>query len=277
MVLATAASACFSACRIADAPRRIALATTTSVEHSGLLDVLVPAFQSQTGIHVNVVTPGSGIALQMLARGDVDVAISHAPAREAKTITGTGRWTYRKIMFNHFVIVGPPQDPAAVVGSPTVEEAMRRIARSKARFISRGDSSGTHERERDLWRHSGLVAPENVVVAGSGMGATLRIAGSTRAYTLTDRATFSQHSDRGDLIVVFEGSPLLLNTYAAIMRVDALSEARLFMDWLSDGHGRVLVDTFRTPAGQRAFHVWPSGCPRDRPELLPHGCRSDRR
>ena len=257
-------------CTTPGSSRHIALATTTSVDNSGLLNVLLPAFRKQTGIEVRYVTPGSGIALDMLARGDVDAAISHAPARELRLLRDTRVWFYRKIMFNDFVIVGPPEDPARVKGAGTVDRAMRRIAESGVRFISRGDSSGTHERERDLWTSAGIVPDrEQVVVAGSGMGATLRIAGTMGAYTLTDRATFAQHAERGDLIVVFEGGPGLLNTYAVIVRPDAGADARRFAEWLADGDGRRLIGGFRTAAGARAFTVWPDGCPRDGPSAMP--------
>ena len=258
------------ACTARESPRRIALATTTSVDHSGLLGVLLPAFRSQTGIDVQLVTPGSGIALNMLTRGDVDAVISHAPAREANVLGDGREWWYRKIMFNDFVIAGPPDDPADVKGARTVEDAMRRIAESDARFISRGDSSGTHERERELWSRAGIVpSPERVVVAGSGMGATLRIAGTVRAYTLTDRATLGQHAGRGELILTFEGGPGLLNTYAVMVGPNAPGDARRFAEWLADGDGRRLIAEYRTAAGAPAFTVWPAGCPRDTPDASP--------
>jgi tungstate transport system substrate-binding protein len=152
----------------------------------------------------------------------------------------------------------------------TVERAMRRIAKSGVRFISRGDSSGTHERERDLWTRAGIRPDrEQVVVAGSGMGATLRIAGTMRAYTLTDRATFAQHAKRGDLTVVFEDGPDLLNTYAVIARPDASADPRGFAEWLADGDGRRLIAGYRTAAGPPAFAVWPTGCPRELPSAIP--------
>jgi len=264
-----AACVCAAACSSSQPLHRIALATTTSVSNSGLLEVLLPAFRSETGIEVQLATPGSGIALNMLVRGDVDVVISHAPAREAELLKEHSR-PYRKIMFNDFVIVGPPDDPAHVFGASTADEAMRHIAASGVRFISRGDSSGTHEREQALWAHAGITpSPEQVVVAGSGMGATLHIAGTMRAYTLTDRATFGQHEERGDLKIVFEGDPDLLNTYAVIVRPGASADAFTFADWLSEGGGRRLIAGYRTAAGMLAFTVWPLDCPADSPRALP--------
>jgi tungstate transport system substrate-binding protein len=259
---------CTAACLSSPQHHRIALATTTSVNNSGLLEVVLPAFRSQTGIDVQLVTPGSGIALDMLAHGDVDVVISHAPAREAELIADRA-WRYRKIMFNDFVIVGPPDDPAHVLGAPTADAAMRRMAASGVRFISRGDSSGTHEREQELWARAGITPnPAQVVVAGSGMGATLRIAGTMRAYTLTDRATFSQQAGRGDLKIVFDGDPTLLNTYAVIVANEASSEALKFADWLVRGDGRRHIAEYRV-AGAHAFTVWPPDCPGSVPRALP--------
>jgi tungstate transport system substrate-binding protein len=259
-----------SGCATDRSTRVVRLATTTSVHHSGLLDVLLPAFGSQTGIAVQVVTPGSGIALNMLIRGDVDVTITHAPRREAELLRDRIGWLYRKIMFNDFVVVGPFHDPAQVKGSPAIEEAMRRIAASGVRFISRGDSSGTHERERDLWTGAGVVPnPQRVIVAGGGMGATLRVAGSTGAYTLTDRATFEQHAHRGELAVLFEGGPGLLNAYAVAVPPKGRADAHTFATWLIDGDGRRLIAGFRTAHGAPAFTVWPAGCPRDLPPATP--------
>ena len=260
---------CIAACLSSPQHHRIALATTTSA-NSGLLEVVLPAFRSQTGTDVQLVTPGSGIALDMLAHGDVDVVISHSPAREAQVISHR-TWRYRKIMFNDFVIVGPTDDPAHVLGVPTADVAMRRIAASGVRFISRGDSSGTHEREQELWARAGITPnPAQVVVAGSGMGATLRIAGTMRAYTLTDRATFSQQAGRGDLKIVLERDPTLLNTYAVIVPNEASPDALKFADWLVRGDGRRLIEVYRV-AGAHAFTVWPPDCPADVPSALPCG------
>ena len=152
----------------------------------------------------------------------------------------------------------------------TIEAAMRRIAGSGVRFISRGDSSGTHERERDLWKLAGIVPdPGQVVIAGSGMGATLRITATTGAYTLTDRATFAQFAERGDLAIVFEGGPELLNTYAVISRIDAPAAVREFAEWLAEGEGRGAIARFETAPGKPAFTVWPAGCPRESPSANP--------
>jgi tungstate transport system substrate-binding protein len=250
----------------------LTLGTTTSVGNSGLLDGLLPLFRQQHGIEIRAHLVGSGMALRMMSRGDVDVVISHAPTLEASALHDHSRWRYRKIMFNDFVLVGPADDPAHVRGSPSIEEAMRRIAASPSRFLSRGDESGTHQREKELWALAGArPAPERLVVAGAGMGSTLRIASETGAYTLTDRATFGQLAAGLRLKTVFEGGPPLLNTYAVIVNMDGprSADASAFADWLADGDGRRAIAEYRLPGNIAAFTVWPAGQPRDRPDDRP--------
>jgi tungstate transport system substrate-binding protein len=213
----------------------------------------------------------------MLADRHVDAVISHAPAREAEVLAGTQGWFYRKIMFNDFVIVGPRGDPAHVRGAPTPDDAMRRIAAAGARFISRGDASGTHQRELELWARAGVSPdPQRVVTAGGGMGATLRVAGTMDAYTLSDRGTWDQHAGHVDLTIVFEGGSDLLNTYAVIVRAGAQPDARRFGEWLADGDGRRVIGGYRTAAGTAAFAIWPSECPRETPDAVPCAAASTR-
>lgn len=250
------------------------LATTTSVGNSGLLDALLPVFEREAGIQVRPLLVGSGRALQMLVSGQADVAFTHAPEAEAATLDGRTGWLYRKIMFNAFVIVGPRDDPAKVNGAAGAADAMRRIARSGAVFVSRGDSSGTHERERQLWTLAGAQpAAKQLVVAGSGMGTTLRVADNVGAYTLTDEATFRQHAGQLHSVLLFEDDPLLLNTYAVIVpagRHRAAARARQFVAWLADGNGREVIERFRVgPNNVPAFLPWPAGVSRDRPDALP--------
>ena len=165
----------------------LVLATTTSVGNSGLLETLLPAFERHHGPAVRSHLVGSGLALKMLESGDVDVVISHAPAAEAAALSSHPAWRYQKVMFNDFVLVGPPADPAGVRQAVDTPDAMRRIARSTARFLSRGDQSGTHEREEALWQSAGARPGEGqLVVAGAAMGATLRIASETESYSLSD-------------------------------------------------------------------------------------------
>jgi tungstate transport system substrate-binding protein len=249
----------------------LVLATTTSVGNSGLLDVLLPAFKQEQQLDVRSHLAGSGLALRMLEKGDADIVISHAPAAEATILRAHPDWRYRKIMFNDFVIVGPPDDPAHVKGANDAGAAMRQIAVSDARFLSRGDQSGTHEREEALWRLAGeRPGRERLIVAGAGMGATLRVANETGAYTLTDRATFTQHLGTLSLTVVFEGGPLLLNTYAVVIDPSgprATGAQRLYV-WLSDGVGREVIQGYQL-RGVQAFFPWPAGRPREDPDAVP--------
>jgi tungstate transport system substrate-binding protein len=254
-------------------PQLLILATTTSVDNSGLLAELVPAFTTEAGVRMEVLRAGSGRALAMLEAGQADVVISHAPALEAEALSRHPAWWYRKIMFNDFVLAGPPSDPAQVRVFPTIEEAMKRIGTTGALFVSRGDESGTHERERQLWKAAGVDASKaKIVAAGQGMGTTLRIASEMRGYVLTDRATFMQVKPTLALEIVFEGGPDLLNTYAVVVpdrHVREGSSAMRFGRWLAEGRGRDIIAAFKVTGGIQAFAVWPPDSPRDRPDARP--------
>ena len=251
--------------------RSLTLGTTTSVANSGLLDRIAAAYQRRTGVSVRSHLVGSGRALTMLAAGEVDAALTHAPTAEAAALRDHSTWQYVKIMFNDFIVVGPSADPAGARRVSTAVEAMRRIANSGARFISRGDSSGTHERELALWSQAGVRPTEShLVVAGAGMGATLRIASEMEAYTLTDRATFTQLEVK--LAILVEHDTSLVNTYAVTFdRGGAYSTvAAQFSAWLADGAGREAISEFRVGSGRiLAFTPWPSGRPRSRPSDSP--------
>ena len=258
------------ACRSRPATPPVILATTTSVGNSGLLDVILNTFEQQQGRTVRAHLVGSGLALNMLARGDADVVISHAPAAEASALRDHPGWDYRKIMFNEFVLVGPPSDPALVKGARDAPEAMRRIATSSTRFLSRGDRSGTHEREEKLWSAAGVKPPlDRLVSAGTGMGSALRIASETGAYTLTDSATFAQHASTLSLVTVFNGGSDFLNTYAVIVGDGARApEARAFADWLSDGAGRDVIGSHCVKDGSRHFSSGRRAGPASRPMIF---------
>ena len=247
------------------------LATTTSVDNSGLLQAILPSFQQETGIDLQVLAIGSGRALQLLQRGDADVALTHDPIGEAAFLKEMPSAGYRKIMFNHFVLVGPSEDDALIRQAANAADAMRRIAMSTALFVSRGDESGTHARERQLWQKAGAEPrTDRLLETGQGMAATLRIASERHAYTLTDRATFTQLAHALALQPLFEGDPDLLNTYAVIIPGLAAREngARKFMEWLSQGDGRARISAF-TIGGTRPFVVWPAGRDRDQPAAMP--------
>lgn len=196
----------------------ITLATTTSVQDSGLLDVLVPRFQERTGIVVKVVAVGSGQALELGRRGDADVLLTHTPSAE-KTFIAEGYGTERKpVMYNDFVLVGPHADPAAVRQARSIVGAFAQIAEGQHLFVSRGDASGTHDKELSIWR-AAAITPQGpwYLQAGSGMAHALRLASEKRAYTLTDRGTFLSLEHALELAVLSQGDPLLKNEYAVIL------------------------------------------------------------
>jgi tungstate transport system substrate-binding protein len=247
------------------------LATTTSVDNSGLLQAILPSFQQETGIDVQVLAVGSGRALQLLRRGDADVALTHDPVGEAAFLKEMPSAGYRKIMFNDFVLVGPSGDIALIRQATNAADAMRRIAMSTALFVSRGDESGTHARERQLWQEAGAEPrAERLLETGQGMAATLRVASERQAYTLTDRATFTQLARALALQPLFESDSDLLNTYAVVIPRGNVpkNSAREFMRWISEGDGRARIVGF-TIAGTHPFVVWPPGRDRDRPDAMP--------
>jgi tungstate transport system substrate-binding protein len=251
----------------------IVLATTTSVGNSGLLDVLLPPFERDVGLRVRVHLVGSGRALRMVEEGIADIAISHAPRLETALVGEHPDWFYRKLMFNDFVVVGPPADPAGVSGAGDATTAMRRIAERGARFVSRGDSSGTHERERMLWEAAAArPQAESFITSGQGMAATLRIASQMTAYTLTDRATFAQLAPAVELKILHEGDASLLNTYAVIVPQDngraRRPEAAVFGRWLIERRARDIIGAHRV-RGVPAFTVWPADRPAGAPGDIP--------
>jgi tungstate transport system substrate-binding protein len=245
-------AACLLAAGCGPAPiPSLTLATTTSTQDSGLLDELVPAFREQTGIEVKVVAVGTGQALELGRRGDADVLLVHDPAAEEQFMAdGFGR-DRRPVMHNDFVLVGPPADPAGVKGATTAAEAFARVARHEAAFVSRGDESGTHQKERAVWLQAG-VEPRGgwYVQAGAGMGQVLRMAGERRAYTLSDRGTFLAQRQGLDLAVLSEGDPLLTNPYhIIIVNPDRhphvhRQEARRFVDFLESDQTQKRIAAF---------------------------------
>ena len=251
--------------------RHVVLATTTSISNSGLLDELLAAFERQHGVQVRSHLVGSGLALRMLEKAEADAVISHAPAAETSALRSHPTWRYQKIMFNDFVLAGPADDPADVRRARDVREAMQRIAISGVRFLSRGDESGTHEREEALWQAVGArPASGRLIVAGAGMGATLRVASETASYTLTDRASYAQLASALRLSILHERDPELVNTYAVIIDTTGprAGDAGLFFDWLSGDAGRRFIDTYRV-RGSQVFFSWPQQRSADRPDARP--------
>ena len=205
----------------------VVLSTTTSTQDSGLLDVLVPMFERQTGLTVKTIAVGTGQALALAARGEADVTLAHAPALEKKYVADGRMLNRRLVMYNDFVVLGPEADPAGLREEKKAAEAFRRIAAAGARFVSRGDRSGTHNRELALWKAAGLTpASPWYIESGQGMGATLGIAADRRAYTLADRATYLAFTRRVALKILVEGDPRLLNIYS-VMEVNPANGPRV--------------------------------------------------
>ena len=198
------------------------LATTTSVQDTGLLDALLPDFTKRTGIQVRVVAVGSGAALRMGAQGDADVLLTHAPAGEEKLVKSGAVVSRTSIMENYFVLAGPEDDPANVRDAGSPEEAFRRIAARHAPYVSRADDSGTNRREREIFRSAGLdpdATWPGFVKTGTGMGLTLQVAGEKRAYVLSDIGTFLAFRDRTHLASLSKPAPALRNVYS-VLRVN---------------------------------------------------------
>jgi len=196
------------------------LATTTSTQDSGLLDQWVPMFEKENPYSVKVIAVGSGAALGMARNGEADVLLVHSPEAEEELVKEGYAIERKAVMHNDFVIVGPPGDPAGIRGVASAADAFSRISDSRAVFISRGDDSGTHSKEKEVWKVAvGDVRPteEWYVEGGKGMADTLRIADEKRAYTLTDRGTFLSLKGQLDLEVLVEGDPLLFNDYSVMV------------------------------------------------------------
>lgn len=235
------------------------LATTTSMQGSGVLPLLLTEFRRDTGIDIHPLVLGSGQALRMAAQGDADVTITHDPAAERRFVRMNGPKLYQQFLWNDFVLVGPPNDPADVAHAIGAADAFRRIDRTHRLFMSRDDQSGTNMKERNIWK-AALIVPEfnpAYLKMGQPMPALLRSTSEMRAYTLSDRATFDQLSGELQLRVLYEGDPYLRNVYALILprstRPEAASAQR-FVDWLLHGRGHALLEKYEIK-GKRAFHM----------------------
>lgn len=195
------------------AVKDLILATTTSTQDSGLLDVLKPIFEQKTGYNLKIISVGSGAALEMGNKGEADVLLVHSPAAEKALVDSGVGINYQLVMHNDFIIVGPTNDPAAIKGSTSVD-AFKKIAAKKATFVSRGDKSGTNTKELAIWK-TAAITPEGswYLISGTGMGATLNIANEKQGYTLADRATYLAQKANFKLDILSEGDKDLLNIY----------------------------------------------------------------
>jgi tungstate transport system substrate-binding protein len=239
--------------------RTLMLATTTSVDATGLLDVLADAFKADTGISLKWIAVGTGAALKQARDGNADIVIVHARKLEDEFIRAGFGVNRRVIARNTFLIVGPPGDPARVAGAASAAEALARVKSSGASFVSRGDKSGTHTRELDLWASAGGPPEKNYLETGQGMAQTLQIASERQGYTLTDTATFYALKNLTGLQPIFGNSPELENIYAVIAvnpaRIPSAryTEAMEFITFLTSPRGQKLIGEFRGKTDRPLF------------------------
>ncbi len=233
------------------ASRNVILSTTTSTQDSGLLDVLVPPFEKQSGYSVKTISVGTGQSLELAAKGDADVALVHAPSLERKYLADGKLHNRRLVMYNDFVIIGPKDDPAKIAKLNSAGAALKAIERASAPFISRGDNSGTHNLEKSLWKAAGIQPQGSwYIESGQGMGATLGIAQERTAYTVTDRGTYLALQRRVTLPILVEGDRTLLNIYSVLevnpgngRRVNAVG-GKAFADFMVSDQAQKLIKSF---------------------------------
>jgi tungstate transport system substrate-binding protein len=242
--------------------KTVIVSTTTSTQDSGLLDVLVPMFERQTGSSVKTISVGTGQALALAARGEADVTLAHAPAVERKYVQEGKMQNRRLVMYNDFVIIGPEADPAGIKGEKSAAAALKRIAERSVRFVSRGDKSGTHTLELALWKQAGVTpAGPWYIESGQGMGATLGIADDRGAYAITDRATALAFAKRVKLKTMVEGDKPLLNIYS-VMEVNPANGPRVnaaggkaFADFMLAPETQAVIRTFGVDKYGQALFV----------------------
>ncbi|WP_226643447.1 substrate-binding domain-containing protein [Mesobacillus subterraneus] len=242
------------------------LATTTSTQDSGLLDVLKPDFEEKNNFNLKIIAVGTGQALEMGTRGEADVLLVHAPSAEEEIVKSGDAINRQQVMYNDFILVGPAEDPAKVKGL-SVSEALTKITESKATFVSRGDDSGTHKKELALWKDSSLdpkTLGDSYIEAGQGMGATLQIASEKKGYTLTDRATYlAQKKNMPDTDILVEGDESLLNIYHVMQVNDEKHDkvnaegAKAFVEYMvSDDTKKIIKEFGVDEYGQPLFFLF---------------------
>ena len=247
----------------AAAADRLKLSSTTSTDNTGLLAYLLPKFEAQTGLKVDVIAVGTGKALKLAENGDVDVTLVHAPAKEIKFVEDGHGVNRREVMANYFIIVGPQSDPAGVKSAGSAEEAFKKIAGSGSAFVSRGDDSGTHTKERNIWKTALGSVPEGkswYLESGKGMGETLTIADEKLGYTLSDSGSYLKYSDKVDLKMLFaRPSDSLYNPYG-IMAVNPQRHSHVDYDgamklitFMTSPEGQMLIGEFTDKFGNKLF------------------------
>jgi tungstate transport system substrate-binding protein len=252
----------------------ITLATTTSTYDSGLLDAILPTFEEETGMTVEVVAVGTGQALALGEQGDADVLLVHARAREDAFMEAGHGVRREDVMYNDFVIVGPEADPAGITGMESATEALTAIATAEATFVSRGDDSGTHTKELSIWENAGIEPSGDWYQAiGQGMGATLTFANEEQAYTLSDRATYlarTLEDDGFEIKILVEGDPILFNPYGVMAVNPDKNElinaegANEFIEWIISVPVQEMitefgVDQFGSPLFTPDSEAWRAG------------------
>lgn len=237
----------------------IRLSTTTSTENSGLLKFLLPSFEEQTKTKVHVISVGTGKALELAKNGDVDVTLVHARPSEDKFVAEGHGVNRRDVMYNDFIVVGPTADPAGIKGMKDVTAAMKKIVDAKAKFISRGDNSGTDQMEKAYWKEIGTQpAGSAYISAGLGMGEVLTMAAELQAYTLTDRATYLAYKAKTGLAIAVEGDKKMFNPYGIIAVNPAkhpganYKGAMQLIEWITSDAGQKRIADFKVN-GERLF------------------------
>ncbi|MEM6303267.1 MAG: substrate-binding domain-containing protein [Pseudomonadota bacterium] len=237
------------------------MAVTTSFHNSGLSDVLLPAIAADTGIEVQLLVVGTGQALRLGQAGDVDAILVHSRAAEEAFVAQGHGLSRVEVMYNDFVLIGPRDDPADAAGAQSAAEALGQVATAQTRFVSRGDDSGTHRKERALWQAAGRVPDELgawYLAVGAGMGAALNTASGLDAYILADRASWLNFGNKGGLALLFEGDPALFNQYAFIAvnpeRHDHVKAqaAQQLAAWLVSARAETLINGYRV-GGEQLF------------------------
>ncbi len=236
----------------APAEKNIILATTTSTQDTGLLDVLIPDFQKKTGYFVKTIAVGSGQAMAMGQKGEADVLLVHSPEAEEKFMAEGFGMNRRLVMHNDFIVVGPASDPAKIKGTKSTPEVFKKIASSNSLFLSRGDNSGTHAKEKAIWKaaNTKYAGEKWYQETGLGMGQTLNVASEKKGYTLADRGTYLSQKKNLGLDILAEGDALLLNIYHVIQvnpakwpKVNA-EGARAFADYMVSKETQAIIKTF---------------------------------
>ena len=255
-IILSLALASFASAAVAQTPERfIVVSSTTSTTDSGLFNHILPLFKAKTGIDVRVVSQGTGQALDTGRRGDADVVFVHAKPQEEKFITDGFGVERKPVMYNDFVLIGPKSDPAGIKGASDIVAALKTIQAKQAPFVSRGDKSGTHAAELSLWKTAGIEG-EQLKGAwyreiGQGMGAALNTASALNGYVLSDRATWLNFKNRGELAIVVEGDKRLFNQYGVILVNPAkhtnvkAKDGQAFIDWLISPEGQKAIGDYK--------------------------------